>query len=278
MITVSHLHKSYGLTKALSDVSFNVPRNQWLGLLGRNGAGKSTLLKLLCGAMQADSGEILIDAVSPWAHGSTVQEKIGYVPETPPLYEDATVLELLTFAARIHLSLENYKEIQESIQGTLTRFELREVAFKKCRELSKGYRQRTGLALGQLHNPPLLILDEPLAHQDIEQQAQLKEWLKKTHAHSTILHSSHNIHEITECCDRVLFIHNGVLCGDVDLTQSPRDSEALLNKYTQAVTQAAKHQVKLGPEESATLAALAAPAAPAVPAAKETKLSENTPS
>lgn len=212
-ITVENISKIYGQQKALDDISFSVKTGEVVGFLGPNGAGKSTTMKILTGYISASSGDAFINEKSVKTHKIEIQNQIGYLPEHNPLYLEMYVREYLNFCARIHRI--DAKRIEEIIK--LTR--LTPEAHKKIDQLSKGYRQRVGLAAALLHDPSVLILDEPTTGLDPNQLAEIRELIKKIGKTKTILLSTHIMQEVEAVCDRVIIINNGKIAADKKLQE-----------------------------------------------------------
>lgn len=212
-ITVKHLTKSYKNQLALNDVSFTIKKGEIVGFLGPNGAGKSTLMKILTTYLKPTKGHAYINEASTTEDAPTVQKSIGYLPEHNPLYHDQYVKEYLTFNASIFNSSQ--KRINEIIDLT----GLTPQAHKKISTLSKGYRQRVGLAAALLHNPDVLILDEPTTGLDPNQLLEIRSLIKDIAQHKTILMSTHIMQEVEAICDRVIIINHGKIVADKSLQQ-----------------------------------------------------------
>ena len=207
MIDVQHVTKCYGKTTALEDISFSISRGEIVAFLGPNGAGKTTTMRILTGFMPPTQGTVRIaglDCVeTPWE----VKKHIGYLPETPPLYLELTVKEYLTFVGRIkRLQPEQLPERMETI---IAQTGLTEVRERVIGHLSRGYRQRVGLAQALLHNPPVLILDEPTTGLDPNQIIEIRDLIKNLAGSHTIILSTHMLAEATAICQRVIIIHKG---------------------------------------------------------------------
>ncbi|WP_428268537.1 ABC transporter ATP-binding protein [Haliangium sp.] len=216
-IEAKELSKSYGDVRALRNVSFTIKKGEIIGLLGPNGAGKTTLMKILTGYMQADEGEAAVAGVDVGADPLGVQARIGYLPENAPLYRDMTVQEYLIMMAELRgLAPERMGGmIAEAIEAT----GLGEYVKRPIGNLSKGYRQRVGLAQALLHQPELLILDEPTTGLDPTQIVEIRELIKKLSERSTILLSTHILPEVEMTCERVLMIMRGELRADAKLDE-----------------------------------------------------------
>lgn len=216
MIEVSHLTKSYGPIEAVHDLSFSVKRGEIVGFLGENGAGKSTTMNMLTGCLAPTSGEIRIDGISMPDEPLKAKRHIGYLPEVPPLYPDLTVKEYLEYIFTAKKCRLNRKEhIAEICE--LTRIE--GVFHQLIRSLSKGYRQRVGMAQALIGHPPLLILDEPTASLDVRQIVDIRRLITDVGRNRTVILSSHILPEVQMVCGRILLISGGKLVAD-DTTES----------------------------------------------------------
>ena len=206
MIQVQHLTKRYGSFEAIRDLSFEVGRGEVVGFLGPNGAGKTTTLRILCGCIGATSGQALIDGQGIADHPLQVKQKVGYLPETPPLYPSMTVRDYVRFAARI----KNVADPDAATKAVIDQVGLGEVAHRIIDHLSKGYRQRVGLAQALVHRPDVLVLDEPTSGLDPAQRREIRELLAELAAgdHTVIL-STHVLSEIEAICERVIIINRG---------------------------------------------------------------------
>lgn len=217
MIKVKNLTRNYGDFKALSDVSFEIPKGQIVGLLGHNGAGKTTTLKMITGVLQPTSGEIDIDGFKYPQDRLMIQTKIGYLPENSPTYPDMTVVEYLDYVCELRgiVGDEKQKAIESSVQKT----KLQEKVFSKISTLSKGFKQRVGVAQAILHHPEFLILDEPTNGLDPSQIIEMRELIKEISQTATVIISTHVLSEVEAICDRVLIILQGKLVKDAELSE-----------------------------------------------------------
>lgn len=228
MVSIQHISKSFGSQKVLNDVSLEIPAGQIVGLLGPNGAGKSTLMKILIGLWKADSGKI------------SVPERIGYLPENNPLYEEMYVTEYLQFMAK----MTNDKCQMTNVDALIDKVGLTPERHKHIRELSKGYRQRVGLAQALLGDPELLILDEPTTGLDPNQLVEIRSLIKslsggaglstfdfRQKSRSVIL-STHIMQEVREMCDRVVILDHGTVKADLPIDQID-NLETLFHEKTQ---------------------------------------------
>lgn len=221
-IRVEGIQKRYGNQQAVGNVSFDLQRGEIVGFLGPNGAGKSTTLKMITGYVQPDAGTIQVEGLSVAEHPLEVRKKIGYLPEANPLYYDMYVREYLQFIAGVHHLPAPEKAINQVIEMTgLTR-----EAHKKCGQLSKGYKQRVGLAAALVHNPPVLILDEPTSGLDPNQIVEIREVIRKQGVDKTILFSSHILQEVEAICDRVIILHQGKVVADNRIRQLQQEENS----------------------------------------------------
>ena len=207
MIEVQHVTKRYGPVAAVNDVSFRVEAGQILGFLGPNGAGKTTTMRVLTGYLPPTEGTATIAGFDVIEEPIEAKRRTGYLPETPPLYPDMTVREYLTFVARINgLSASQRRP---RIDEVMERTSVGDMADRHCGKLSKGYRQRVGLAQAILHNPDVLVLDEPTAGLDPKQIIETRELIKELAGDHTIILSTHILPEVAQTCERVVIINEG---------------------------------------------------------------------
>lgn len=209
-ITVDHLTKIYGAQKAVDDISFTVNKGEIVGFLGPNGAGKSTTMKIITGYLPASAGSATVCGLTVVENNNDSKQKTGYLPEANPLYFDMYVREYLDFVTNIH-AVKNKKEKIEEVIRTVG---LSVEANKKIGQLSKGYKQRVGLAAALIHDPEVLILDEPTTGLDPNQIIEIRELIKKLGADKTVLFSSHILQEVQAICDRVIIINKGKIVAD----------------------------------------------------------------
>jgi len=210
-IVVNHLSKFYTNQKALDSLSFSIEKGEVVGFLGPNGAGKSTLMKLLTGYLQASEGTVQINGLDCSQQRVLAQKNIGYLPEHNPLYKEMYVREYLQFIAEIH------KVSKREITATLQKTGLLLEAHKKIQQLSKGYQQRVGIAAAILHQPDVLILDEPTTGLDPNQLLDIRALIKEIGKEKTVLFSTHILQEVEAVCNRVLVLHKGKLVADRQL-------------------------------------------------------------
>jgi len=209
-IEVQNLLKQYSEQKAVNNVSFSLGVGEIVGFLGPNGAGKSTTMKMITGYLQPDAGEIKVCDIDVAKNVMHVKRKIGYLPESNPLYYDMYVKEYLQFIAGVH-QINNQKE---KIQNVIALTGLSVESRKKIGQLSKGYKQRVGLAAALLHDPEVLILDEPTSGLDPNQIIEIRNVIKEQGRNKTVLFSSHILQEVQAICDRVIIINKGELVAD----------------------------------------------------------------
>ncbi len=226
MIDVTSLGKSYGDVEALRDVSFKIAPGEIIGLLGPNGAGKTTIIKILTGYLQQDTGEVIVDGLDVLTNPLEVQERIGYLPENAPLYPELSVQTYLKMIAELRqIPLEEQQaRISEAVYATNLVTHLT----RPIGELSKGFRQRVGLAQAILHNPRLLILDEPSIGLDPTQIIEIRNLIRRLSKHSTILFSTHILSEVEALCDRVIILMNGEVKLDARLSELSKTNTAVL--------------------------------------------------
>lgn len=203
MILIEHINKSFGAQQVLKDIRLEIPSGQVLGLLGPNGAGKSTLMKILIGLWKADSGMV------------STPPRIGYLPENNPLYEEMYVIEYLRFMAQM-TQIGNWKL---EIEDLIDRVGLTPECHKHIRELSKGYRQRVGLAQALLGDPQLLILDEPTTGLDPNQLVEIRSLIRSLGKDRTVILSTHIMQEVREMCDRVVILDHGEIKADKPINE-----------------------------------------------------------
>ena len=212
-ITVSNLSKNYGSQRAVDGISFSLHKNEIVGFLGPNGAGKSTTMKMITGYLASDGGKIDVCGIPVETTNILTRTKIGYLPEANPLYSEMFVREYLSFIAGIHKVKSSQKKVEEVIELV----GLQSESHKKIGQLSKGYKQRVGLAATLVHDPEVLILDEPTTGLDPNQIIEIREVIKKLGEHKTVLFSSHIMQEVEALCDRVIIINKGKIVADDNL-------------------------------------------------------------
>ncbi|MGH9347207.1 MAG: ABC transporter ATP-binding protein [Vicinamibacterales bacterium] len=228
MIEVQHLTKRYGPFTAVDDVTFRVERGEILGFLGPNGAGKTTTMRVLTGYMPPTEGRAIVAGFDVLDQPIEAKRRTGYLPETPPLYPDMTVRDYLDFVARIKGVPRH--ERRTRVAAVMERTSIGDMGRRHCGKLSKGYRQRVGLAQALLHNPDVLILDEPTAGLDPKQIIETRKLIKALAGDHTIVLSTHILPEVSQTCQRVVIINKGrVVAVDTpdNLTASLRGSESM---------------------------------------------------
>jgi ABC-2 type transport system ATP-binding protein len=228
VIEVQHLSKRYGPVTAVDDISFRVERGEILGFLGPNGAGKTTTMRILTGYMPATAGKAIVAGFDVFDQPIEAKKRTGYLPETPPLYPDMTVVEYLTFVAKIKGVAAADRRLR--VKRIMDRTRVAEMANRMCSKLSKGYRQRVGLAQALIHNPDVLILDEPTAGLDPKQIIETRELIRELAGDHTIVLSTHILPEVSQTCQRVVIINKGrVVAVDTpdNLTARLRGSETM---------------------------------------------------
>lgn len=213
-IEVKGLTKNYGEQKAVNDVSFAIGRGEIVGFLGPNGAGKSTTMKIITGYLAADAGQAVVCGIDVKERPLEAKAKIGYLPEANPLYFDMYVREYLDFVADVH-HVQNKKQTIEKVIETVG---LTSESKKKIGQLSKGYKQRVGLAAALIHDPEVLVLDEPTTGLDPNQILEIRELIRALGVNKTVIFSSHILQEVEAICDRVVIINKGQLVADDSLT------------------------------------------------------------
>jgi len=231
MIEVKNLTKYYGDFLAVNSISFNIEKGEIVGLLGPNGAGKSTTIRMLTTYFAPTSGEIYINGYDIKENPTLVKKFIGYIPEASPLYSEMVVYDYLRFIANIQDVPQD--QVEERIEFVVSKCGLTEMVYKKIGELSKGYRQRTGLAHAIIHNPPILILDEPTSGLDPNQIIEIRELIKELGKEKTVLLSSHILSEVQATCNRVIIINKGSIVADGptnELLKGSFDSERFIIK------------------------------------------------
>ncbi len=237
-ISVSNLTKIYGPQKAVDDISFHVKTGEVLGFLGPNGAGKTTTMKAITSCLLPSDGKITIGGMDVFEQSDEVKNHIGYLPEHNPLYRDMYVIDYLRFVSEMHNIPEN--QIEERILEMVHVCGIQSEKHKKIQELSKGYRQRVGLAQALIHNPEVLILDEPTTGLDPNQIIEIRELIKRIGKAKTVILSSHILAEVEATCDRIMIINNGKLVADgtaAELRMRSRGNDLL------------KLKIEDGPEE-----------------------------
>jgi ABC-2 type transport system ATP-binding protein len=228
-IEVKNVSKYYGKQKALDAVSFLINSGEIVGFLGPNGAGKSTMMKIITTYLTADEGEVLVNGKDTVVTKMAVKKSVGYLPEHNPLYDDMYILEYLSFLARVHqVNKDKITEVVELVGLTPEKH-------KKIKQLSKGYRQRVGLASALLHNPDVLILDEPTTGLDPNQLIDIRNLIKEIGKTKTVLFSTHIMQEVEAVCDRVIIINQGKLVVDSPILELTKE-KSLTEVFTELTT------------------------------------------
>ncbi|NOT44177.1 MAG: ABC transporter ATP-binding protein [Acidobacteria bacterium] len=228
MIEVQHLTKQYGAFTAVEDVSFTVERGEILGFLGPNGAGKTTTMRMVTGYMPPSRGRAIVAGYDIFEQPIEAKKRIGYLPETPPLYPDMTVRDYLTFVAKIRGVPR--AERRSRVDTMMARTHVADMAGRHCGKLSKGYRQRVGLAQALLHDPDVLVLDEPTAGLDPKQIIETRQLIRELAGNHSVILSTHILPEVSQTCQRVVIINHGhVVAVDTpaNLTARLRGSETI---------------------------------------------------
>ncbi|MBI3796838.1 MAG: ABC transporter ATP-binding protein [Deltaproteobacteria bacterium] len=238
MIEVQHLTKRYGDLTAVADVSFSVASGQILGFLGPNGSGKTTTMRIITGFLPATSGTVKVAGLDIFDDSFEVRKRIGYLPENPPLYNDMTVAAYLRFVARIKGMAR--AEIAEALDRALLRCGLTTVADRVTGHLSKGFRQRVGLAQAIIHNPPVLVLDEPTIGLDPQQIIEIRALIKELAGAHTVVLSTHILPEVAQVCEKVVIISGGRVVME-DLLAHLTQEQTLEDVFLRAIAQEEVH-------------------------------------
>tara|TARA_B100001173_G_C15825219_1_gene477961 strand:+ start:74 stop:775 length:702 start_codon:yes stop_codon:yes gene_type:complete len=231
-ITINNINKSYDKQQALEDISFSLQKGEIVGFLGPNGAGKSTLMKIITCYLQQDSGEVQVCNLNTLEKHLEVKSKIGYLAENNPLYTDMYIKEYLLFIGNIY-KLNNLKiRVDEIIQKTGLKAEQK----KRIRQLSKGYKQRVGLAAALIHNPKVLILDEPTTGLDPNQLIEIRSLIKEVGKDKTVLLSTHIMQEVDKICNRIIIISKGKIVDDQLISHFKKNNIDLENHFRKLTT------------------------------------------
>ncbi len=238
MIEVQHLTKRYGRFTAVDDISFRVERGEILGFLGPNGAGKTTTMRIITGFMPATTGTVKVAGYDIFDDSYEVRKRIGYLPENPPLYADMTVVGYLRFSGRIR-GLPK-AELGDSVDRVLRTCGLTEVTNRVVGHLSKGFRQRVGLAQALIHNPSVLVLDEPTIGLDPRQIIDIRTLIKELSGERTVILSTHILPEVSQICEKVVIINEGRIAVEETLAKLTADmtlEEVFLRYITKDVAE-----------------------------------------
>ena len=227
MISVSNLSRSYGSTLAVSNVSFEITSGEVVGLLGHNGAGKTTIMKMITGFIEPSSGSVEVDGLVLGENTVGIQKKIGYLPENCPVWPEMRVTDYLIYQAKLHL-VEGAM-IGPLVSEAIEKTRLTEKATARIDTLSRGYRQRVGVAQALLHKPDILILDEPTNGLDPNQILQMRELIKELAKSSTVIVSTHVLQEVQAICERVLIMRGGELVLDSKIKDLQSDNKIIFN-------------------------------------------------
>ncbi len=222
-IVVTNLSKIYGTQKAVNNISFSIGKGEIVGFLGPNGAGKSTTMKMITGYLEPNTGSAEVAGIRVETNSLVTKKKIGYLPEANPLYFDMYVREYLGFIADVHLVGGKDEAVSRSISVTGLTLE----ANKKIGQLSKGYKQRVGLAAALIHDPEVLILDEPTSGLDPNQIIEIRDVIRNLGQNKTVLFSSHILQEVEAICDRVIIINKGEIVADDKLSNLQKMTNGL---------------------------------------------------
>ena len=224
MIQAKSLTKKYGSRTAISDVSFSINKGEVVGFLGPNGAGKTTTMKILTGYMAPNQGEVHLDGVNVFKNPFTAKKKLGYLPEMLPLYSDMAVEDYLKYVAQLKLCPK--EKIHKLVETTIEKVNLQDVRKRLIQNLSKGFKQRTGLAQALVSDPEILILDEPTVGLDPKQVIEIRDTLKQLKGQHTIILSTHILSEVQISCDRVIIINEGKIITEDSLEGLSRKMRA----------------------------------------------------
>ena len=237
MIEVANLSKRYGDLRAIEGVSFTAAKGQILGFLGPNGAGKTTTMRIITGFMPATSGTVRVEGFDVFDQSNEVRRRIGYLPENPPLYNDMSVAPYLRFVAR--LKGLGRREVGEALERVLATCGLDSVRDRLLGHLSKGYRQRVGLAQALIHDPPVLVLDEPTIGLDPRQIRDIRALVRTLGGKRTIVLSTHILSEVMEVCDKVVIINDGRIALEDQLANMTRDGRKLEDIFIETISREA---------------------------------------
>ena len=220
MISVQNLSKFFGPVLAVDRVSFEVARGEIVGFLGPNGAGKTTTMRIITGFLPATSGTVRVEGFDVFTHSSEVRRRIGYLPESPPLYNDMTVAGYLRFVARLKGMAR--ADLAAALDRVLETCGLKDVRDRLLGHLSKGFRQRVGLAQALIHDPPVLILDEPTIGLDPKQIIEIRRLIRTLGGKRTVVLSTHILPEVSQVCDKVVIINDGRIVVEDELANLTR--------------------------------------------------------
>ncbi len=242
-IEVKNLLKQYGEQKAVNDISFTINKGEIVGFLGPNGAGKSTTMKMITGYLQPDAGEIIVTGIDVRKHPLEAKKKIGYLPESNALYYDMYIREYLAFIGDVH----KISNPRSAINQVIEQVRLTPESKKKIGQLSKGYKQRVGLAAALLHDPEVLILDEPTSGLDPNQIVEIRQVIKEQGKNKLVLFSSHILQEVEAICDRIIIINKGKLVADdklINLQNINKNIQTVVVQFAEIVDKTLLEQLK----------------------------------
>lgn len=227
MLKAQQLVRQYGDFTAVNNVSFEIGNKQIIGLLGHNGAGKTTIMKMITGFLEPSSGSITIDGIDVNQQQAETKARVGYLPENCPLYADMTVIDILLYTAQLRTM--QHQSVQRAVQKAIARTDLGDKASQQIHSLSRGYRQRVGVAQAILSEPDLLILDEPTNGLDPSQIENMRSLIKQLAQTSTVIISTHVLQEVSAVCDRVLILKQGELALDSTLENLQQGEQLLIS-------------------------------------------------
>ena len=239
MIEVQNLTKAYGNFVAVKDVSFKAKKGEILGFLGPNGAGKTTTMRIISGFMPATSGTVLVDGLDIFTESLAARRRIGYLPENPPLYNEMRVESYLRFAGRLRGLSRG--DLEPALEHVIEVCGLKQVSTRICGQLSKGFRQRVGLAGAIIHNPQVLILDEPTIGLDPRQIRDIRALIRDLGGQRTIVLSTHILPEVSQICEKVVIINEGHVVLEESLNQLPA-GQSLEDVFLGAIAQERGHE------------------------------------
>lgn len=222
-ISVKNVSKVYGTQRALDNVSFEIGKGEIVGFLGPNGAGKSTMMKIITSFIPPTEGDVSVCGLDIWNDSLALRKKVGYLSEANPLYYDMYVREFLEFIAGIH----QIKDKKAAVENITKRTGLEPEMHKKIGALSRGYKQRVGLAQAMIHDPEVLILDEPTTGLDPNQLVEIRELIKKSGKTKTVLLSTHIMQEVEAVCDRIIIINKGKIVADAKIDEIRKMTEKM---------------------------------------------------
>ena len=237
-IRLEKVTRKYGTVTALKDVTLSFPAGQMVGLLGRNGAGKTTALNLMTGYLPPSEGKVLVDGMDMREEPRECKRRIGYLPEHPPLYEEMTVAEYLLFVSELREVVREARK--KHVKEIIERCGLEEVQHRLLGTLSKGYRQRAGIAQALCGSPDILILDEPTVGLDPKQTVEMREMIRRLGEDRTVIFSSHLLGEVQQLCQRAVILHEGRIAGDVILRDDRDNRRTILLRTAGREKQAAE--------------------------------------